>query len=145
MTGARQRGVAALKVQHERRPRSTVGFAARDITADVNAAVRDTGVQTGIACVYSSHPTCRVRVNELETGFLEDFAALLRRLIPGERVSLDLEDRRAQCLSMLLGPAGEAIPVAAGELMLGHWQRVLFVGFDEEHDGDWHVEVVGAP
>jgi secondary thiamine-phosphate synthase enzyme len=133
-----------LKVEHERCPPSTVGFAVRDITADVNAVVRDTGMQTGIACVYSSHPACCVRINELETGFLEDFAALLLRLIPSERSSLDLQGRRAQCLSMLLGPAGEAIPVSGGELLLGQWQKVLFVGLHDERDGDWHVEVVGA-
>ncbi len=133
-----------LNVQHERRVRKTVGFAARDITEAVNAAVRDTGIQTGIACVYSSHPTCCVRVNELETGLLEDFAALLLRLIPGEARSFDLQSRRAQCASMLLGPAGEAIPVAGGELSLGRWQSVLFLELQEEHDGDWHVQVVGT-
>jgi secondary thiamine-phosphate synthase enzyme len=135
-----------LQVQHERRLHSFTGLAARDITADVNAAVRDSGVQTGIACVYSAHATCCVRVNELETGLLEDFAALLMRLIPDDPASLDVEERRSQCVSMLLGPAGETIPVSGGELLLGRWQRVLFVEFrsDGERDGDWHVEVVGA-
>jgi len=133
-----------VKVQHECSVRSHAGLAARDITADVNAAVRETGIQAGIACVYSAHPTCCVRVNELETGLLEDFAALLLRLIPGDTSSLDVEERRAQCVSMLLGPAGEAIPVSRGELLLGRWQRVLFVGFSGDADGDWHVEVVGT-
>jgi secondary thiamine-phosphate synthase enzyme len=132
-----------LNVQHVR-PRRTVGFIARDITADVNAAVRDSGIQTGIACVSSSHPTCCVRLNELEAGLLEDFAALLLRLIPDESPSFDLDGRRARCASMLLGPAGEAIPVSGGELSLGRWQSVLFLEMQEEHDGDWQVEVVGA-
>ena len=133
-----------MKVQHERNVRSYAGLAARDITAEVNAAVRETGIQTGIACVYSAHPTCCVRVNELEAGLLEDFAALLLRLIPRDTSSLDDEERRAQCISMFLGPAGEAIPVSDGELQLGRWQKVLFVGFGGDADGGWHVEVVGA-
>ena len=43
---------------------------------------------------------------------------------------------------MLLGPAGESIPVSEGELILGRWQRVLFVELDGSH-GSWLVEVVG--
>ena len=33
---------------------------------------------------------------------------------------------------MLLGPAGESIPVRDGELCLGQWQRVLFLELDRE-------------
>jgi thiamine phosphate synthase YjbQ (UPF0047 family) len=31
---------------------------------------------------------------------------------------------------MLLGSAGESIPVRDGELSLGQWQRVLFIELD---------------
>jgi len=128
-------GIAALQVQHERRPRRTVAFAARDITADVNAAVRDTGIRAGIAYVSSSDPSCCIRVNELAPGLLHDFAALLRRLLPDE----------GWPVSMLLGSAGEAIPVSGGQLLLGRLQRVLLVELDDACDGAWRVEVVGAP
>lgn len=124
-----------MHVQHQRRPRRTLGFAARDITGDVNAAVGDTGIQTGIAYVSSARPDCCVRVNELDPGLLKDFAALLRRLLPDDESSL----------SMLLGPAGEAIPVSGGALLLGRRQRVLFVELQHECDGEWQVEVVGTP
>jgi secondary thiamine-phosphate synthase enzyme len=127
-----------LKVlQQERRPRASVGLSVTDITDDVNAAVRDSGIRDGIACVYSAHTSCCVRVNELETGLLEDFAALLARLFPRET-------SRSRGLSMLLGSAGESIPVAGGELLLGRWQRVLFLQLDRAHDdAGWLLEVVG--
>jgi thiamine phosphate synthase YjbQ (UPF0047 family) len=127
-------GIAAMQVQHDRRPRRTVGFAARDITADVNAAVRDTGIRAGIAYVSSSDPGSCVRVNELAPALVQDFAVLLRRLLPDE----------GSPVSMLLGPAGEAIPVSGGQLLLGRLQRVLFVELDEACDGEWRVEVVGV-
>ena len=47
-------------------------------------------------------------------------------------------------MSMLLGPAGEAIPVQNGELCLGQWQRVLFLELDRERDRRWLVKVVGV-
>ncbi|MFI5062103.1 MAG: YjbQ family protein, partial [Actinomycetales bacterium] len=68
--------------QHEKQLRTAGGLTVTDITAEVQAAVRESGITEGIACVYSPHTTCCVRVNELEEGFLEDFTSLLRRLVP---------------------------------------------------------------
>jgi secondary thiamine-phosphate synthase enzyme len=146
--------------QHERRLRTAGGLAVRDITDEVNEAVAASGITDGIACVYSPHTTCCVRVNELEQGFMEDFAGLLKRLVPQETYyAHDDWDRRtenvceedmqfgnghAHCMSMLLGSAGESIPVRDGELLLGTWQRVLFIELDRERDRRWLVQVVGS-
>jgi secondary thiamine-phosphate synthase enzyme len=146
--------------QHERRLRTTGGLAVRDITDEVNDVVAASGIKDGIACVYSPHTTCCVRVNEFEEGFLEDFAALLKRLVPRETYyAHDDWDRRTEniceedmqlgnghshCMSMLLGSAGESIPVRDGELLLGTWQRVLFIELDRERDRRWLVQVVGS-
>ena len=152
---------APVKVfQRERRLRTAHGLEVRDITDEVNAAVRDSGITEGIACVYSPHTTCCVRVNEFEQGFLEDFAQLLRRLVPregyyahddwGKRTeNICEEDMQAgnghsHCMAMLLGTAGESIPVREGELQLGTWQRVLFLELDRERDRRWIVQVVGT-
>ena len=61
--------------QREQQLRTAGGLSIRDITEDVREAVRESGVQEGIACVYSPHTTCSVRVNEFEQGFLDDFGA----------------------------------------------------------------------
>jgi secondary thiamine-phosphate synthase enzyme len=146
--------------KHERRLRTVGGLSVRDITDEVNEAVRESGVVNGIACVYSPHTTCCVRVNEFEQGFLDDFAELLKRLVPSERYyAHDDWDRRTEnicpedmecgnghshCMSMLLGSAGESVPVQNGELQLGTWQRVLFLELDRERDRRWIVQVVGT-
>jgi secondary thiamine-phosphate synthase enzyme len=146
--------------QRERTVRTAGGLNVIDITEDVAEAVRESGVQDGIACVYSPHTTCSVRVNEFEAGFLEDFAALLKRLVPSERYyahddwdrrtenmcpeDMDFGNGHAHCMSMLLGPAGESIPIRDGELCLGTWQRVLFLELDRERERRWIVQVVGA-
>ena len=70
--------------QHETRLRTTGGLTVNDITGDVQRAVRESEITDGIACIYSPHTTCCVRVNEMETGFLEDFCDLLRRLVPSD-------------------------------------------------------------
>ena len=144
----------------ERQLRTAGGLTVSDITEDVAATVRESGVRNGIACVYSPHTTCSVRVNEWEAGFLEDFARLLRRLVPNDGYyahddwdkrtenicpeDMDNGNGHAHCMSMLLGPAGESIPVRDGELLLGTWQRVLFLELDRERDRRWVVQVVGT-
>ncbi len=146
--------------QRETHLRTTGGLTVTDITDEVNEAVAESGIRDGIACVYSPHTTCCVRVNEWETGFLEDFARMLQGIVPSDTYyAHDDWDRRTEnlcpedmemgnghshCMAMLLGPAGESVPVVGGELALGTWQRVLFLELDRERDRRWVVQVVGT-
>ena len=156
----RRRWELEVKVfQREHSLRTKAGLEIRDITDEVKECVAESGVNDGIACVYSPHTTCCVRVNEFETGFLEDFVRMLRRIVPSEKYyAHDDWDRRTEniceedmtvgnghshCMSMLLGSAGEAIPIRDGELCLGTWQRVLFLELDRERERRWIVQVVG--
>jgi len=50
----------------------------------------------------------------------------------------------AHCMSMILGSAGESIPVGDGELCLGTWQRVLFIELDRSRPRRWLCKVVGS-
>jgi secondary thiamine-phosphate synthase enzyme len=153
--------LAPVKVfQSERRFRTRGGLHVTDITDEVKAIVAESGVADGICAVYSPHTTCCIRVNEFESGMFEDFAELLRRLIPRDTYyAHDDWDRRTEniceedmevgnghshCMSMILGSASESIPVADGELCLGQWQRVLFIELDRERDRRWLVKVVGS-
>ena len=95
-----------------------------------------------------------------ESGFLEDFANMLKRLIPSDAYyahddwdrrtenicpeDMDFGNGHSHCMAMLLGTAGESIPVREGELCLGTWQRVLFLELDRERDRRWIVQVVGT-
>ena len=150
-----------VKTLHrETQLRTAGGLTVTDITDEVREALEASGVQNGVCCVYSPHTTCSVRVNEWERGFLEDFAVLLKRLVPTEHYyahddwdrrtenvcpeDMDVGNGHSHCMSMLLGPAGESIPVRDGELCLGQWQRVLFLELDRERDRRWLVQVVGV-
>ena len=54
---------------------------------------------------------------------------------------MDFGNGHSHCMAMLLGTAGESIPVRDGELCLGTWQRVLFLELDRERDRRWIVQV----
>ena len=150
---------AVKAFQHEVQLRTAGGLTVTDITDEVREAVIASGVTDGVCCVYSPHTTCSVRVNEFESGFLEDFANMLKRLVPSETYyahddwdrrtenicpeDMDFGNGHSHCMAMLLGTAGESVPVREGELQLGTWQRVLFIELDRERDRRWLVQVVG--
>ena len=114
--------------QREVQLRTAGGLTVTDITDDVRDAVRESGIQAGICCIYSPHTTCSVRINEWERGFLEDFAVMLKRLVPTEHYyAHDDWDRRTEnvneedqefgnghshCMSMLLARPASRYPCA---------------------------------
>ena len=146
--------------QLERSLRTKGGLEIRDITEEVQEAVAQSGVTDGIACVYSPHTTCCVRVNEFETGFLEDFVRMVRRLVPdarsttrtttgtgAPRTSAPRTWRRRTatrtawpCCS---GPPASRFPSATASSASATWQRVLFMELDRSRDRRWIVQVVG--
>ncbi len=114
-----------------------------DITDDVAAAVRSTGVRDGIVTIVSRHTTMAVRIQEDEPLLLEDLLGFLRRLAPSN-VHYQHNDFRirthhmhddespnghSHCLQFLLGTS-ETVPIMDGELLLGQWQRIFLVELD---------------
>jgi secondary thiamine-phosphate synthase enzyme len=155
-----ERGGVGVKVfQREQHVRTASGLEVRDITDDVADAVAESGVTEGIACVYSPHTTCCIRVNEFDEHLVEQFTGLLAKIVPSDTYyAHDDWDRRTEnicpedqdfgnghshCMAMLLGAAGESIPIRDGELQLGTFQRVMFIELDRERDRRWIVQVVG--
>jgi secondary thiamine-phosphate synthase enzyme len=114
-----------------------------DITDDVLELVRVTGLRDGLVNVFSRHTTAAVSIQEAEPLLLEDLREFLERSAPAQahyrhndfRVrTVHMHDDEspnghAHCLQLLLGTS-QSIPVAAGELLLGTWQRIFLVELD---------------
>jgi secondary thiamine-phosphate synthase enzyme len=142
----------------EQEVRTAGGLTLTDITDDVVDIVAESGIQDGLACVFTPHTTCAIRMNEWESGMVEDFVQIARALVPPDRYyAHDDWDRRTEnlfppeqtpnghshCLAMLIGGASETIPISEGVLCLGRWQRVIFIELDHERDRRWLVQVIG--
>jgi secondary thiamine-phosphate synthase enzyme len=106
-----------------------------DVTADVADVVAEAGVTSGIAAVFVPGATAAITTMECEPGNVADLRALLDRLIPPDaryehnRLNHD-SNAHAHIRAALLGPS-EAIPIEAGRLLLGTWQQVVLVDFDD--------------
>ena len=114
-----------------------------DITDEVAAFVRATGITDGIVNVFSRHTTAAVRIQEDEPLLLEDLRDFLQRLTPAGTYYRHNDFRvrthhmhddespngHSHCLQFLLG-TGESVPIVDGELLLGTWQRIFLVELD---------------
>ena len=108
-----------------------------DITNEVRRELASSDHDSGIAYVLPLDDVALVRVQERESGFFCDLEDLLTRLVPQE------EPERGRLLCMLLGPRGEQIPFAGGDLCLGQWQRILLVDFEPPDEPRWSLTLLG--
>ncbi len=105
-----------------------------DITGDVAAKVRESGVQSGIVTVFCPGSTSAVTTIEYESGALADLQRLFDEIVPADR---DYAHNRrwgdgnghSHVRAALLGPS-LSVPVVGGELELGTWQQITFCDFD---------------
>ncbi len=106
-----------------------------DITQGIESVVRTTGVEQGLVSVFATGSTVAVTTMEHEPGGVLDLQELLARLIPPRA---DYEHNRrnhdtnahAHLRAAVIGPS-ETIPLVQGRLVLGTWQQVVLIDFDD--------------
>lgn len=87
--------------------------------------------KSGILCVYCTHTTAGVYVNENESGLKKDVLDLLSQLVPPKDYQHDRIDNNADShLKAILIGNSTVIPVKNGQLQLGTWQKLFFCEFD---------------
>ena len=156
--GARVRRVGGLTLWAETLPfRTSHAREFIDVTDQVAAVVRRSGVMQGWISVFSKHTTATVVLNENEPLLLQDMGEMLDRLsgTAGLYAHNDLTRRagpmepdecangHAHCQHLLLGTS-ENIPVADGKMDLGRWQRIFLLELDRARDRQLVVQVFGA-
>jgi secondary thiamine-phosphate synthase enzyme len=131
-----------------------------DVTDDVLDVVARSEVRNGMVLVYSPHTTCAVVINELESGFADDFAELLDQLAPAdghyyrhddlrirtqgiEEDTADFPNGHSHCRAGLLSSSSQTLPIVDGELMLGKWQRIFFCELDRSRSRKVFIQVIG--
>lgn len=107
----------------------TSGRGTRDITDAVRQAVKQSGVQCGLAHLFVQHTSCSLAVTEnADPDVRRDLETIFARLAPdGDRAyrhdTEGPDDMAAHVRSVLTGP-GLTVPVGGGKLLLGTWQGV---------------------
>ena len=116
------------------------------ITDNVAAIVKKSGVKEGMALVSAMHITAGVYVNDWEDGLIHDFQQWLEKLAPFRK---DYRHHRTgetngdSHLKALLIHHEVIVPITAGKLDFGPWQRIFYAEFDGQRDKRVIVKVMG--
>jgi secondary thiamine-phosphate synthase enzyme len=114
---------------------ATAGFCdIIDITPAAEEALRSSGVTDGLLTVSVPGSTAGISTIEYEPGLVEDLKTLFERLIPVQGAySHDQAWHDGNGFShlraTLLGPS-RSFPVQNGKALLGTWQQIILIDFD---------------
>jgi len=117
-----------------------------NMTGQVEACLRESGIQEGLALVSAMHITAGVYVNDAEDGLIGDIDEWLEKLAPFKpdyRHHRTGETNGDAHLKSLLIHHEVIVPVTKGSLDLGPWQQVYYAEFDGKRKKRLIIKVMG--
>ena len=119
-----------------------------DITGRVASCVRDSGIKTGIAAIFVPGSTGALTTIEYEPGLVQDIREAFEIVAPrhGEyHHNIRWHDGNgfSHVRAALLGPS-LTVPFNDRNLLLGTWQQIVFIDFDNRsRSRELVVQIIG--
>jgi len=118
-------------------------------THEVESAVRDSGVSTGLCSLFLRHTSASLVIQEnADPDVLADMETFLTQLVPEDRVyrhSTEGPDDMPAHIRTALTHTSEQIPIINGRLGLGTWQGIyLWEHRHHAHHREVIVHISGA-
>jgi secondary thiamine-phosphate synthase enzyme len=106
----------------------------KEVTCQVSEAIKDSGMTDGIVTVFVPGATGGVTTIEFEAGAVRDFQDFMERSIPSEGAYRHNErwgdgNGFSHVRAASLGPS-LTVPFKDRDLLLGTWQQIVVVDFD---------------
>ena len=119
-----------------------------NITSQVKAAVKKSGICEGLCLVNAMHITSSVFVNDDEGGLHADFERWLEQLAPHEPTSVyehnrTGEDNADAHLKRQIMGREVVLAVTDGKLDLGPWEQVFYGEFDGRRRKRVLIKMIG--
>ena len=119
-----------------------------DITLKVENFVKDSGITSGIVTVFVPGSTAGITTIEYESGAIKDFQRAIERIAP-KNIHYDHDARwgdgngYSHIRAALLGPS-ITVPFSSSRLLLGTWQQIVLVDFDNRsRKRDVILQIIG--
>jgi secondary thiamine-phosphate synthase enzyme len=106
-----------------------------NITAQVEEALRESGVREGLCLVNAMHITASVFINDDEGGLHQDYEKWLEGMAPHEPVQQYLHNRTgednadAHLKRQVMGRE-VVVAITGGKLDFGPWEQIFYGEFD---------------
>ena len=122
-------------------------YAIVNITPEVAAAVKKSGVKEGLCLVNAMHITSSVFINDNESGLHEDFMKWVERLAPyGKdkyRHNLTGENNGDAHLKRTIMGREVVVAITGGKLDFGPWETIFYGEFDGQRRKRVLVKIIG--
>ena len=114
-----------------------------DITREVEQAVRESDVKSGICYVYVPHTTAGVVINEhADPDVASDVEGIFDRLIPHKGPYQHAEGNTDSHMKAILTGTSQIVFIDNGKLALGTWQGIFLCEFDGPRQRTIQVKIV---
>ena len=124
-----------IKIYTKKFSQKTSGFCdIIDITAKVREHIEKEKIKEGLVTIFVSGSTAALTTIEFESGLVQDLKEVVEKLIPSDR-RYHHDDRWgddngfSHLRAALFGPS-LAIPIENGRPVLGTWQQIVLLDFD---------------
>jgi len=124
-------------------------MAFQNITTQVEAEVRQSGVREGLVLVNAMHITASVFINDDEPGLHQDYAKWLEGLAPFDaspqryRHNRTGEDNADAHLKRQVMGREVVVAITEGKLDFGPWEQIFYGEFDGRRKKRVLVKVIG--
>ncbi len=114
-----------------------------DITEKVERVLSDSSVKSGICCIYVSHTTAGVLINEgADPAVQRDVEKTLARLVPLKGDYRHAEGNSDAHIKSIMSGASQTVIIDNGRLLLGTWQSIFFCEFDGPRSRTVAVKII---
>jgi secondary thiamine-phosphate synthase enzyme len=119
-----------------------------NITDQVEALVRKSGVQNGLALINAMHITASVYINDNESGLIPDYDDWLEQLAPHAptskyRHNRTGEDNADAHLKRQVMGREVVVAITDGKLDFGPWEQIFYAEFDGRRKKRVLVKIIG--
>lgn len=117
-----------------------------NITPQVEAAVKNSGVKEGLCLVNPMHISSSVYINDDESGLLADYEAFLERLVPQRgdyQHNLTGEDNADAHIKRQVMGREVVVAITQGKLDFGTWEQIFYAEFDGRRKKRVLVKIIG--
>lgn len=119
-----------------------------NITAQVEAALAESGIREGLCLVNAMHITAGVFINDDESGLHRDFERWLEKLAPEKPYDQyehnTYEDNADAHLKRSVMGREVVVAVTGGKLDFGTWEQIFYGEFDGMRDKRVLVKIIGS-
>jgi secondary thiamine-phosphate synthase enzyme len=120
-----------------------------NITPDVEACLKESGISDGLVLVNAMHITASVFINDDEKGLHHDYELWLEGLAPHEPVgryrhNRTGEDNADAHLKRQVMGREVVVAITDGKLDFGPWEQIFYGEFDGRRKKRVLVKIIGA-